>query len=613
MARLLRVLGDADGAMRECERAVIDAQGSASMRIAAMWRIEIARSLGRLEAFRRAVAESMGVVDPLFVADVLHKVYDDEGSARAIDRAAAGASTAESWCRVAIAFERIGQPASASMAAEHAVGLAPDDPEIRAVAGRLAVAAGEFDRASAQLEQGSQASIDARLLLASVNVWRLDLDRAEALVRGGGQSAGAVALRILGACAHFRGVHTAAVALLDRAVALDRRDHEAHVLRAEARLRLGDSAGAFDDAVLGGEQVDGGSEYVPALILRYLAKQRTTGSARISLASYGEEGAVAAIASLADVDAQALVTGSIDVADALERALTALGGNRSQNITRIVPGRIGARSLSTVRTNPSSRTLSRLAQRCLLATSQDASLGAFDAILARYPAAPISYCYRGEVLLWLGEYGRALEDFQRALEISDTTFWAMIGIASVALFRGDAPGALAECARSFERTGRTGPTLFAIRGEAHFRVGDLESARADLERACRERPTRVGAFVTLALVQIARGNGVEAEKTLAILRSRARCLFHDAARESGVDPPTLTAESPALELVLERALHLLRGNRSSSLVTYFTETGEMRFVPLDEESWGERIDAREISQLRLAVERLTGLRARARA
>jgi tetratricopeptide (TPR) repeat protein len=129
--------------------------------------------------------------------------------------------------------------------------------------------------------------------------------------------------------------------------------------------------------------------------------------------------------------------------------------------------------------------------------------------------------------------------------------------------------------------GTTGPAVYVYRGEAHRRLGQLERARADLERAIELTPTRVGAWVNLALVHDARGDPEAFAEVWTHLERTASGLLSSAAAALGVtlfrdpgDEPT-QAERRA---VLEQALRLMRGNRSTSCATFFSPDGRLRFV-----------------------------------
>jgi hypothetical protein len=142
-----------------------------------------------------------------------------------------------------------------------------------------------------------------------------------------------------------------------------------------------------------------------------------------------------------------------------------------------------------------------------------------------------------------------------------------------------------------------------------MRAGDLARAHDDLTRACREKSRRVGSWIALALLALERDDRVGLRAALDEIRVRARTLLADAARACGRERFELERRPDDAREVLERSLTMLRGNRSSSLVTYFVDD-ELRFVPLDR--YAQMDDQRELERLATSTERIAGLRPTAR-
>ncbi|MDI3289482.1 hypothetical protein [Polyangium sp. 15x6] len=206
-------------------------------------------------------------------------------------------------------------------------------------------------------------------------------------------------------------------------------------------------------------------------------------------------------------------------------------------------------------------------------------LGEFDAILRDHPRSHHPHAYRGELLLWLGRVDEAEEDFRRGLVIQPRARWLHIGMGAVHVLRDEYAAALACFQRSIDcAPALVGPTLYGVRGEAHRLRGDLSAAVEDLARTCRDTPSRASAWVNLWLAENDLGHAEARDAAWKELTRRAPWLLADAAEEAlGLALPAVEDER-ARRATLEHALRMLRGNRSSSCVTYFTRDGELRTV-----------------------------------
>jgi tetratricopeptide (TPR) repeat protein len=250
----------------------------------------------------------------------------------------------------------------------------------------------------------------------------------------------------------------------------------------------------------------------------------------------------------------------------LTEALQKLRGNRSYTATYVRAD--GA--LVPLREQPSPRVASKRALWRFVATaSVDEALAEFDRVHAQYPTSSEPYNYRGELYLYLGDTVTARRQFERALELYVLSRWAYIGLAGAAVIEGRYEEALIHLQRGIDRAGTPGPTAYAYRGEAYRGLGRLDLARSDLEHAVNTHPLRIGAWVNLGLVQAAQGDEVGLSATLAQLSRRAPGLVADAGEGLSDAPSTA---------LLEAMLTLLRGNRASACVTYFTRDGRLRAV-----------------------------------
>ena len=145
--------------------------------------------------------------------------------------------------------------------------------------------------------------------------------------------------------------------------------------------------------------------------------------------------------------------------------------------------------------------------------------------------------------------------------------------------------------------GTEGPAVFVYRGEALRLAGDPEAARVDLARALEISEERLGAWLNLALVALDLDDRSSLEAAWIHLKERASGLLSDAAADVGVVVWGDPGESPTpaeQRRVLERALALTGGNRSTGLTTYITAAGRLRLVPsgarpqeraINERSW----------------------------
>lgn len=283
--------------------------------------------------------------------------------------------------------------------------------------------------------------------------------------------------------------------------------------------------------------------------------------------------------------------------EALEHALRALRGCRA-NPAAYVPA--GGDALVPLRVRPTPRTPCKHALWYFMYTGDvPAAEAALRRVAVAWPDAPEPWCYLGELYLYLGDYTAARRCFETALQRYARTRWAFIGLGAVDLLEGDPAGALERLARGVRVAGAEGPTAWVYRGEALFRTGDLDAARAALEHAVALNPQRVGAWVDLALVHRARGDREALAPVLGRLERHAPGFLMDACACAGVPAWGEVVAAPgdsqeSLVAVLEAMLRMLRGNRSSTCVTYFTAGGVLRAVPPPGERTVEEITLDEL-------------------
>ena len=179
---------------------------------------------------------------------------------------------------------------------------------------------------------------------------------------------------------------------------------------------------------------------------------------------------------------------------------------------------------------------------------------------------------------------RAEAAFRRAIADTPEVRWAYVGLCATEMIRQRWDEALAWCERGIEAFPPPGRTMFAYRGEVYRRMGELDRAEEDLRHMLSLTPERISSWMNLALVRHAFGDGSLLAPTFLRLRRRAPGLVDDGCRELDLDALGALDEN-ALVTLLEHLLAMMRGNRSSSFVSYFTRAGDgrarLRFVPRD--------------------------------
>jgi len=388
---------------------------------------------------------------------------------------------------------------------------------------------------------------EAALGLATLALWALALEEAERLAEPALPHR--TARRILAACRVLRGDAAGAVDELDALVAEDPEDGEAHTWRAEALLALGRPEDAVTAASVAMRHARTPS--LSARVLRYLATSavhKTKGSG--GNVTYVQPELTRLISAVAPNPTSAL--------DACKAAMEAFGGNRTPGLTWLRDG-----ELARFPVPPHHRSLGRRAQMLIKVRGAGAALGAFDALLAEHGDHPHLRTYRAELLLWLGRYDEAEEVLAGVVADEPETIWAWVGLGAARALLERPHDALATWEEGAATCNYTGPTTWAYRAETYRRLGDLEQAEHNLAEAMRTSPRRLGTWINRALLRAAKGDPTSAATLARELRRLA---------------PELTGPGEAPETLLEHALERMRGNRSSSLVTWFDRRGRLRVL-----------------------------------
>ena len=583
-----------DGALAAATREV---ERSAVLRVRALVQRVLGRYADALASLDAALAPGDAAVDGWVESAELCASLDwHDEAVRRLDRACALAPAAsELHRRRAHSLVALGRFDEALAPAAAALTHARDGDEAAAAVEAL-VAAGDLDAAETALAQRPSLAgrPEAVAWRARFALWRGDtvgtrvtLDATPAL------AASHDGARMLAATDLLDGRCRAALDRLSALLTARADDAEAGFLRAEARLRLGDVEGARADA--DAARVQSG-EHFPGYVVRLRAK---LGGAT-SLALIHDEAAEVAqglARVFEDVPEQLAAWPEVDAAT-VDLALRRLGGNRSEWAT-VVSGSGGLRRL---RLAPTARfAMTRAQQRLGLAPTGEV-IAALDRLVEAHPEVTMPLCYRGEVHLWLGDLDRARADFEASIRASWRTRWAYIGLGAVETLEGHH----ARAAAVFERlkvNAAPGPTLFVYRGEMHRRAGRRDAARSDLDVALRHAPQRLGARVNHGLWHLAWGDLAEARATAAWLAGRAPDHVAEVRRTAGITAEDATRE--ALAAIFETSLRLMRGNRSSSIFTWFTADGALRRTPV--RTLDDPQNQHERRLLRRQVQRALGL------
>ncbi len=244
-----------------------------------------------------------------------------------------------------------------------------------------------------------------------------------------------------------------------------------------------------------------------------------------------------------------------------------LGGNRSASPTWLENGRLHF-------CPPVDRKASanRMIQQHIRCHSIEVVMEELNEITRQHPDDPRVYTYTGEIQLWAGQYAESEVNFKSAIGREYITVWAWIGLGAARALQGFGDEALQIFSEGIKATNFEGPTVFVYRGEVHRRAGRLDVAEMDLDKAIHDKPHRISGWINRVLVDHAKGNIEPAQLLGKAIRKTNPGLWWDAAESVGSSPLSNT-EAPK---ILESILVLMRGNRSSALVTYITADGALR-------------------------------------
>ncbi|MCB9754259.1 MAG: hypothetical protein H6713_30310 [Myxococcales bacterium] len=397
--------------------------------------------------------------------------------------------------------------------------------------------------------------------LAELCLYRGRVDEAEsralAAARGGPLSP--ALRRVLIGADVLRGRYAQALAHAERARADgEAEDPQLPVWLAEARLRLGDPLEARREALR-------------APLASNIAVHLIEGLAELELGGLRDDNIAvfpAVVRAVLDLPEE---TDGCARAELGQRALARLGGSRGAPLTRLRPDGALERHATL-----SPRARFEALQRELLRRPAEEVLAEFERLRARHRDLPYPLTYGAELMLWLGHYERAQAWLEEAWARFETR-WGYVGAGAAAYLRGEPARALEWWERGAARFGLlAAEATHAYRGELWCVTGETDRAIEALEHAVTQRPTRVGSWIFLARAYLDRGRADErVTAILDTLGALAPALVWEACLAVG-RAPQVTLEPASARAPLERAAAMLRGNRSSRLLTFFDAEPRLR-------------------------------------
>ncbi len=409
--------------------------------------------------------------------------------------------------------------------------------------------------------------------------WAGDLGAARRLVEG--RPDDVEKLGVLGATSVLERQSEAAVALLDRALALGG-GQDLALFRTRALVHLG----RVDEARRALVSLDGGEPFARRVLMaivrvrsghtfptfRRWARAVVESQVHFNGLFSNELPALVGRAAVAHaLESPGSLTGFLD------NVLDRMAGNLGPSPTFAEVGPDGTRRFVRLDLPRLTRQDAVEALHSLRHQGPAPAEAALTAILRRNPRSIHAHCYRGELYLWLGRYDEAWRDFAAARRIEPPR-WADIGMVAILTLTGRLQRArLMAVYAKLHFSSIPGGTLPVYRGMLRRRMGDLDGAIDDLGFSVAAKPSRIGARIELCLALRAAGRPAEAAEHEAVLGREAASLLVDVADARGLDwrrePARLVEDE-----VLEGALRAMRGNRSSSIVTWFDHRGELRVL-----------------------------------
>ncbi|MBX3128451.1 MAG: tetratricopeptide repeat protein [Polyangiaceae bacterium] len=551
-----------------------DAQALAPRSLAGLRKqAELCSRAGRLHeaiALRREAA-ALAPGDPRVAIELSEQLAALGGVELAFDALGSlGDDSPDVWLRRGRLLVELGRLAAAADVARRAASLPTATAEQLVATAELLLSVGEHDDAVALATRIADATPRAALLQARAANCSGRYVEARAFAERALVGDDAEALCQRGIARWLLGDAEGAGRDLDQARERAPGLGEAWIWSSEVSLRRGDVERAVEEVTVGIERTKGYPLGAHVAQIAIHARRR-----RPEPSTYRE------LLALLRPVLEALGFSPLDAPSAeelrarLAAVLAALRGNRGATPTFMLPAAGGGERLTALVLPRHARFLARDVQERIRVTAVETVLAELEALAAERPLEPTILCHRGEIELWLGRYDAAERSFSRALGVASDTRWAYVGLCAAALLGGRLQEAIEWCARA-EAVVVPGRTQYVYRGEAHRRLGDLTRARDDLARDRALTPSRISGWLNEALLEPA---PQRLREVWARVWQRAPGLATDACVERGVEPEQAVDEPERLVALFEHVLTMMRGNRSSNFVTYFTAGGQLRFVP----------------------------------
>lgn len=262
----------------------------------------------------------------------------------------------------------------------------------------------------------------------------------------------------------------------------------------------------------------------------------------------------------------------------MAHAFSCFEGNRTPQTTYIRrddPKRV----LKRLHIQAHSRFASRYAQELIRTRPVEEVLALFDEMIADDKDNPIVYTHLGEVLLWLGRYEESLVEFKKSIAITPMVRWAYIGLCANEMMLEKYEEGIEWCKRGLKAFPPPGRTMFPYRAEIYRRMGKLDLALKDIKRAQEITPGRMTGWMNEAIIYELRGDSSLLVPAYQKVVERSPCLVETALMELNLEFPLESPDPDKITPLFDHMMQMMRGNRSSDFVTYFTEAGEFRFVP----------------------------------
>ena len=247
-----------------------------------------------------------------------------------------------------------------------------------------------------------------------------------------------------------------------------------------------------------------------------------------------------------------------------------IGGNRSS----IATWRDDAGTLHPIAAVTHRHIGTRSIQQQLRCRPHTEVMERFHALCEHFPSNPEVHTYGGEVLVWLGDHAQAEPYFRAALKGDFTTVWAWIGLGAARGLQGHLEEALEIFTEGIEKTQFEGPSVFVYRGEFHRLLGNHDEAVRDLDKAVQHKPQRLSAWINRVLLDADMGSDAPLHALTRVLKRTNPGLWCDAAESVEADPTDINQS----RAIMNATLALMKGNRSSQVITYRLTNGALRFA-----------------------------------